>query len=165
MTGLNSCTMHLVLGQNDFFAGSRYHRHHTIVVAILEAGLYQIKWYHSDSAAVVKYKVIKYIRNEYLYITIILNGYHVIGQVTFLWNAITAFSHWCQQPYTLTFPLWWRHQMETFSALLVFCAGNSPITGEFPAQGLVKRSLDVSSDLRLNRNLSKRSWGWWFETP
>ena len=26
--------------------------------------------------------------------------------------------------------LWWRHQMETFSALLVLCAGNSPITGE-----------------------------------
>ena len=29
---------------------------------------------------------------------------------------------------------WWRHQMETFSALLAFCAGNSPVTGDFPAQ-------------------------------
>ena len=29
---------------------------------------------------------------------------------------------------------WWRHQMETFSALLAICAGNSPVTGEFPAQ-------------------------------
>ena len=29
---------------------------------------------------------------------------------------------------------WWRHQMETFSALLVICAGNSPVPGEFPAQ-------------------------------
>ena len=28
---------------------------------------------------------------------------------------------------------WWRHQMETFSALLAICAGNSPFTGEFPA--------------------------------
>ena len=28
---------------------------------------------------------------------------------------------------------WCRHQMETFSALLAFCAGNSPVTGEFPA--------------------------------
>ena len=28
---------------------------------------------------------------------------------------------------------WWRHQMETFSALLALCAGNSPFTGEFPA--------------------------------
>ena len=24
---------------------------------------------------------------------------------------------------------WWRHQMETFSMLLTFCAGNSPVTG------------------------------------
>ena len=28
---------------------------------------------------------------------------------------------------------WWRHQMETFSALLAICAGNSPVPGEFPA--------------------------------
>ena len=27
---------------------------------------------------------------------------------------------------------WWRHQMETFSALLAICAGNSPVPGEFP---------------------------------
>ena len=26
----------------------------------------------------------------------------------------------------------WRHQMETFAALLTICAGNSPVTGEFP---------------------------------
>ena len=28
---------------------------------------------------------------------------------------------------------WWRNQMETFSALLALCAGNSPVTNEFPA--------------------------------
>ena len=61
--------------------------------------------------------------------------------------------------------LWWRHQMETFSALLAICAGNSPITGEFPAQRLVTRSIDVFFDLRQNKRLSKQSWGWWFETP
>ena len=38
---------------------------------------------------------------------------------------------------------WWRHQMETFSALLAICAGNSPVTGEFPAQRPVTRSFDV----------------------
>ena len=27
---------------------------------------------------------------------------------------------------------WWRHQMETFSALLALCVGNSPVTGKFP---------------------------------
>ena len=38
---------------------------------------------------------------------------------------------------------WWRHQMETFSALLAICAGNSPVTGEFPSQRPVTRSFDV----------------------
>ena len=39
------------------------------------------------------------------------------------------------------YPLtWWRHQMETFSALLAICAGNSPVTGEFPAQRPVTQS-------------------------
>ena len=28
----------------------------------------------------------------------------------------------------------WRHQMKIFSAWLAICAGNSPVTGEFPAQ-------------------------------
>ena len=59
---------------------------------------------------------------------------------------------------------WWRHQMETFSASLAICAGNSPVPGEFPAQRPVTRSLCVFFDLRLNKRLSKQSWGWWFET-
>ena len=64
-----------------------------------------------------------------------------------------------------SFVAWWRHQMETFSALLVICAGNSPVPGEFPTQRPVTRSFDVFFDLRLNKRLSKQSWGWWFETP
>ena len=59
---------------------------------------------------------------------------------------------------------WWRHQMETFSALLAICAGNSPIPGEFTTQRPVTRSFDVFFDLCLNKRLSKQSWGWWFET-
>ena len=55
--------------------------------------------------------------------------------------------------------------METFSALLAICAGHSPGTGEFPAQRPVTRSFDVFFGLRLNKQLSKQSWGWWFETP
>ena len=50
--------------------------------------------------------------------------------------------------------------METFSALLAICAGNSPV----PAQRSVTRSFDVFFNLRLNKRLSKQSWGWWFET-
>ena len=60
---------------------------------------------------------------------------------------------------------WWRHQMETFSALLALCVGNSPVTGEFPSQRPVTRSFDVYFALHLNKRLSKQSCGWWFETP
>ena len=60
---------------------------------------------------------------------------------------------------------WWRHQMETFSALLAICAGNSPVPGEFPTQRPVTRSFDVFFDLRPKKRLSKQWWGWWFETP
>ena len=59
---------------------------------------------------------------------------------------------------------WWRHQMETFSELLAICAENSPVPGEFPAQRPVTRSFDVFFNLRLNKQLSKQSWSWWFET-
>ena len=50
--------------------------------------------------------------------------------------------------------------METFSALLAICAGNSPVPGEFPAQRPVTRSFDVffvwvndgeADDMRLHR--------------
>ena len=43
----------------------------------------------------------------------------------------------------ITCSTWWRHQMETFSASLVLCVGNSPVTGEFPSQRPVTRSFDV----------------------
>ena len=55
--------------------------------------------------------------------------------------------------------------METFSALLAICAGNSPVPGEFPTQRPVTRSFDVFFDLHPNKRLSKQWWGWWFETP
>ena len=51
---------------------------------------------------------------------------------------------------------WWRHQMETISALLALCAGNSPVTSEFPAQRPVTRSFDVCFDPHLNKRLDKR---------
>ena len=54
--------------------------------------------------------------------------------------------------------------METFSALLALCQGNSPVTGEFLSQRPVTRSFDVFLDVRLNKRLSKHSLGWWFET-
>ena len=54
---------------------------------------------------------------------------------------------------------WWHCQMEKFCALLSLYAGNSLVTGEFPAQRPVMRSFDIFFDLCLNKQLSKQSWG------
>ena len=40
--------------------------------------------------------------------------------------------------------LWWRHQMETFSALLALCEGNPLVSDGFPPQRPVTRSFNVS---------------------
>ena len=45
--------------------------------------------------------------------------------------------------------------METFSALLALCVGNSTVTGEFASQRPVARSFDVFFDLRLNKRLNR----------
>ena len=55
--------------------------------------------------------------------------------------------------------------MDTFSALLALCVGNSSVTGEFPSQKQVMRSFDVYFDLRLNKGLGNRSRRRWLETP
>ena len=54
---------------------------------------------------------------------------------------------------------WWRHQMETFSALLAICAGNSPVPGEFPAQRPVTRSFDVFFCVSINGWVNNRGAG------
>ena len=41
--------------------------------------------------------------------------------------------------------------MDTFSALLAICAGNSPVPSEFPTQRPVTRSFDVFFDMCLNK--------------
>ena len=45
--------------------------------------------------------------------------------------------------------------METFSALLAICAGNSPVPGELPTHRPVARSVDVFFDLRPNKQLNE----------
>ena len=86
------------------------------------------------------------------------------------WTLLSCYDHhseWevCRKPCTyVCADTWWRHQMETFSALLALCVGNSLVTGKFPAQRPVTWRFGVF-DLHLNKRLSKQSWGWWFETP
>ena len=81
------------------------------------------------------------------------------------WSFLGHFTGIFSNEVPLTKLTWWRHQMEDFSALLAICAGNSLVTGEFPAQRPVTRSFDVFFDLHLNKWLSKHSWGWLFVTP
>ena len=52
----------------------------------------------------------------------------------------------------------------------IFCV-TDPLCWEFtghrwiPLTKPVTRNFDVYFDLRMNKWLSKQSWGWWFETP
>ena len=87
------------------------------------------------------------------------------GFVISLWPQVTLWYHEYQSLFFQGISSWWCHQMETFSTLLALCAGNSPVTGEFPKQRPVIRGFDVFFDLRRNKWLSKQSWGWRSETP
>ena len=76
-------------------------------------------------------------------------------------SQYNRFHHRCQMvritPYEVQIPQsWWRHRMETFSALMAVCEGNSPVTGEFPAKRPVTRIFDVFFDLRLNQQWRRR---------
>ena len=69
---------------------------------------------------------------------------YVMQQIAHYYNELHMFeTSWSRHLCT-----WWRHQMETFSALLAICAGNSPVPVEFLSQRPVTRSFDVFFDLR-----------------
>ena len=76
-------------------------------------------------------------------------------------NPTNTVSGWARRMWKRLCSEWWRHQMETFSALLAF----SPVTGDFSTQTPVTRSFDVFFDLHLNQQLSKQWRRRWFETP
>ena len=81
------------------------------------------------------------------------------GHQSWQWQKLEKYL-WARRfadVYRLFIRTWWRHQMEIFPALLAICAGNSPVTGEFPAQRPVMWRFDVFFDLRLNKRLSKRA--------
>ena len=109
----------------------------------------------------------------------------------YIWSDLTVIcnkSHWSPTNYqsidspwspwirTLRCPTQFRaysvkhwHPMMTSSNGNIFrvtghLCGNSPVPGEFPTQKPVTRSFDVFFDLRLNKRLSKQSWGRWLET-
>ena len=60
-----------------------------------------------------------------------------------LMDNVTRTVALCNRQIELEYLSWWRHQMETFSALLAICAGihRSPVNS--PHKGPVTRSFDV----------------------
>ena len=74
-------------------------------------------------------------------------------------RSLTNYTH-----LTCLLCLWWRHQINRSCALLAYCAGNSPLTGEFPSQKPVTWSFDVFFDLHQNKRLSKPWRRRWLET-
>ena len=60
--------------------------------------------------------------------------------------------------------LWKKNMMTSSNGNIFRFTGNMcwEFTGD-PAQRPVTRSFNVFLDLRLNKPLSKQSWGWWFE--
>ena len=59
-------------------------------------------------------------------------------------NSFEGKTRKCHPHLWSCFPVWWRHQTDTYSALLAFYAGNSPVTGESPHKGRWRGALMFS---------------------
>ena len=71
-------------------------------------------------------------------------GLNVLSMHSNVYLVLQLFTPWVvsalglSSDYRIT---WWRHQMETFSALLALCAGNSPVPVNSPHKGQWRRAL------------------------
>ena len=81
-----------------------------------------------------------------------------------MYHYIFPSIYWCMR-LSIYGRLWWRHQIETISALLGLSEGNTLFTNGFHSQRPVAPSFDVFFDLHLKKRLSKQSRLWRFETP
>ena len=79
-------------------------------------------------------------------------------------RGVPGATIWRRQPVNNWKQLW-RHQMKTFPRYWPFVRDIHRSSVNCPHKGQVTRSFDVLFDLRLNKQLSKLWWGWWFETP
>ena len=60
-------------------------------------------------------------------------------------NCLLGTNHYLNQSWHIVnWTPWWRDQMETFSALLANCAGNSPVPVNSPHKGQWRRALIFS---------------------
>ena len=92
---------------------------------------------------------------------------HLFGMIILVhsWYVTNNIRFHQKTLHSITWHIWWCHQMETFTALLALCAGNllSPVNS--PHKGQWHRALVFFFDLCLNKQLSKQSRCWWFEMP
>ena len=114
----------------------------------------------------VHYRVVfdRDMSRSYIFITqimpcLICGNHHQIGSMNYC--PLFRVRSWNNGMRCMSFYI----LMEAFSTLLALCAGNSPVTGEFPSQRPVTRTFDVFFGLCLNKRLSKQSRHRWFETP
>ena len=101
-----------------------------------------------------------------------IDGYYPQSRVEYLPSlALMAIALWIRL-ISASFPFQFHHlpnkYMMTSSNGNIFrvtahLCGEFTGPGEFPTQRPVTRSIDVYFDLRPNKQLSKQSWGWWFE--
>ena len=92
-----------------------------------------------------------------------LLGTASVAAIACLWSSIVA-GNCCNSTPTVRLYIM-TSSNGNISASLALCAGNSPVTDEFPAQRSATQSFDDFFDLRLNQQLNKQWWRRWFETP
>ena len=117
------CQWFYICHREAFFVNSHYH-HAVYVVFKMDPNVVLTYWH--------------IIPPEYHHYAELLDGVDHINSLTGIFCRACVWDE-----------AWWRHQMETFSASLALCAGNSPVTGECPSQRTVTRSFDVFFYLRL----------------
>ena len=79
--------------------------------------------------------------------TWILSLWNTSSRLLGIANLLMIWQSWKPshlQPYFCPSYPWWRHEMETFSALLALCAGNSPVPVNSPHKGQWRGALVFS---------------------
>ena len=94
-------------------------------------------------------KLVIHCRDRPDYLNILINRFinryvSEIKKMIQCWHFEPLVMYICVKEFCHCISSWWRHQMETSSALLAICAGNSPVPGEFPHKGQWRGALTFS---------------------
>ena len=88
-------------------------------------------------------------------------------ELPMIWNAIMSMWHQCNEMFAFVITYYYMmtsSNENTFRVTGPLLRGESTGHRWIPTQRPVTRSLDIFFYLRLNKQLSNQSWGWWFET-